>query len=137
MDRAASRLLAARLVGVLAVLEAACLLGMLIFVDIGWGIGFFGLLGFVYLGYFLVLLLLGIGAIQTKYWSRLGLSTVLIFQTCWLVVAFPLDATEGHHQGCDFSCYAGPLEQIAIPAVLCLAAAWVVYPGLRPKPQGA
>ena len=131
MDRASARLLAVRLIGGLAVCEAALLLAMLIFVGLGWGVGFFGLLNLVYFTYLLVLLLLGIGTALAKHWDRLGLSAVLVFQTCWLLVTIPLDSTEGHRQGCDFSCYAGPLEMIAIPALLCLIAAWIVFPGWK------
>ncbi|HEY3646266.1 MAG TPA: hypothetical protein VGM16_13080 [Gammaproteobacteria bacterium] len=106
---------------------------MVIFVALGWGFGFFGLLTFVYLAYFLTLLLLGIGTVQAAYWSRVGLSAVLVFQIAWLVEAFPIDSAAGHRQGCDFSCYAGPLEKIAIPAMLCLIAAWVVFPGRKKR----
>lgn len=135
MERTAARLLAARLVGGLAVCEAAFCLATLLFIALGWGVGFFGLLNLVYFAYSILLLLLGIGTALAKHWDRLGLSAVLVFQAGWLAVTFPLDATAGHRQGCDFSCYAGPLEVIAIPAVLCLIAAWVVYPGWK-RPAG-
>jgi hypothetical protein len=131
MNRASVHLLAARLIGGLAVLEAAYGLSNTIFVELGWGFRFLGLLGFVDLAYFLILMLLAIGTLLAQYRARLGLSALLAFQTCWLIVTVPLNATDGHREGCDFSCYAGPLEGIAISALLCIIAAWVVFPGWK------
>jgi len=91
----------------------------------------FGARKYFYFVYFCGLVALGTGTFLSRPWARLGLSLALVFQTFWLAWVFVMASTEGHRHGCDFSCYVGPLEQIAIPAVLCLIAAWVVFPGCK------
>jgi hypothetical protein len=123
-DRAAARLLASRLIGLLVVPGATFCLFFLVIYGIA-GVGYYALLP---CACFFVLLVSGIGTLLGQRPARLALSALLPLQACWLI-GYVILKTPRQGQVCDFSCYAGPLEAVALPVVLSLIAAWVVYPG--------
>ncbi|HEY1772516.1 MAG TPA: hypothetical protein VGH91_04920 [Gammaproteobacteria bacterium] len=125
MAQSAIRTRISRGIGILVVLGTAFGLLVLIFFGLGYGGGLFVLLTCIDL---FILLMLGIGTILAQYPARLALSMLLPLQACWLVI-YVILKTPRPGQICDFSCYVAPQEVIALPVVLSLLAAWVVYPG--------
>jgi hypothetical protein len=126
MAQSAARTLISRFIGILVVLGAIFCLLFVIFFGLGYGgKPLFVLPVCIYL---FILLMLGLGTMLAQHPARLALSILLPLQACWLIV-YVILKTPRLGQVCDFSCYAGPLEVIALPVVILFIAAWVVYPG--------
>jgi hypothetical protein len=121
----ALRLLAARIVGILAGFYAILMLVAL--APMNWVAGGFNIPFILFCAFYGLLLIAAFGTMLARYWARLALSILMSFMICWQFVFF-LISISSFPQSCAVSCYVNPLENAAFITVPCLIATWVVYP---------